>query len=362
MVLTWIHLSKSHLSRVVRKELDPPFEIAIIFMDFDIDELIGQGAPKELPKSIVEPYEYLVLIPLNNKNVRLTFLHGFNQAFYRIPNSDLLNDIDEVISIFHNSSLLIDDIEDSSDFRRGMPTSHTKFGIPLTINSGNLMYFVSLRRANGLSKYSNAGEVEENQLYKKISQILVNEMLNLHCGQGLDIYWRDRKDLDHLPSIEEYLLMIMNKTGGLFRLSVQLLECFADKMTSKTHLANLLGIIYQIRDDYLNLVDEKYSHLKGFAGEDLIEGKLSLPILHCLHHAPHDNIVRLMLLTKDKEGLKDNEGLIRECIDYIASTGSLDYTLHLLRDFHRRAREQILALAFDDSTILVQLVDKLCDL
>lgn len=59
---------------------------------------------------------------------------------------DKLTIICEMIELLHNSSLLIDDIEDHSELRRGLPAAHTVYGIPLTINCANLAYFLALRK------------------------------------------------------------------------------------------------------------------------------------------------------------------------------------------------------------------------
>lgn len=58
--------------------------------------------------------------------------------------------IQEVTELLHNASLLIDDIEDDSDIRRGAPSSHKVFGIPATINSANYVYFQALDRLSSL--------------------------------------------------------------------------------------------------------------------------------------------------------------------------------------------------------------------
>lgn len=59
---------------------------------------------------------------------------------------DKLNIICDMIELLHNSSLLIDDIEDHSELRRGLPAAHTVYGIPLTINCANLAYFMALKK------------------------------------------------------------------------------------------------------------------------------------------------------------------------------------------------------------------------
>ena len=340
----------------------------------DINVLIEDCQNDEIPKCILEPYDYLEGIPSNNNNIRATFLNAFNELYYQIEDHKLLEKIGEIISIFHNSSLLIDDIEDESSFRRGLPTAHTLYGTPLTINCGNLMYFIALQKAqNELPMYYNKihdGDIDMKSLTYQILQILVDEMLNLHHGQGLDIHWRDSGDYiqTHLPKIDEYLKMVMNKTGGLFRLSVKLLEVFSPtfKSTSVIPLANLLGIIYQIRDDYLNLVDPNYSHMKGYTGEDLIEGKLSLPILHCLRTSSTNSpIYRILYELKDSEERKANGWLIEDCIEFMKNESkSLEFTRNLLHDYHDKAKLMIInnsTLSNPEDSMLCKVIDRLCD-
>ena len=340
----------------------------------DINSLIEGCHNDEIPKCISEPYDYLEGIPSNNNNIRATFLNAFNDLYYQIEDHKLLDKIGEIISIFHNSSLLIDDIEDDSSFRRGMPTAHTLYGTPLTINCGNLMYFIALQKAqNELPVYYDEihnGDVDVKTLTYQILQILVDEMLNLHHGQGLDIHWRDSGDYiqKHLPKIDEYLKMIMNKTGGLFRLSVKLLEVFSPtfKSTSVIPLANLLGIIYQIRDDYLNLVDPTYSHMKGYTGEDLIEGKLSLPILHCLRTGSSNSpIYRILYELKDSEERKANARLIEDCIEFMKNESkSLEFTRNLIHDYHDKAKLMIInnsTLNNPEDSMLCKVIDRLCN-
>lgn len=102
----------------------------------------------------------------------------------------------------------IDDIEDASLLRRGIPVAHSIFGIAQTINTANYVYFAALRE---LTKLRNPRALE----------IYTEELLNLHRGQGLDLYWRESLTC---PTEEEYLEMVRNKTGGLFRLGFKLMQ------------------------------------------------------------------------------------------------------------------------------------------
>lgn len=159
----------------------------------------------------------------------------------------------------------IDDIEDSSSLRRGEPCAYKKFGIPLTLNSANLTYFEALKLLQSSSKMN----------FRDISIIFTEEMINLHVGQGTEIYFRDCGNC--IPTLEEYFKICSKKTGGLFRLFTRLLlKCSKKSFETETEnlivgLAEDLGKFYQIRDDYLNLFE-------GDAN-DLIEGKYTLPTI-----------------------------------------------------------------------------------
>lgn len=340
----------------------------------DIEEIIN-GGNTEPPEEIMAPYTYLQLIPGNNKNIRARFLKGFNDLYYNIDNHEFLDEIESIISVFHNSSLLIDDIEDNSQYRRGLVTSHIKYGTPLTINCGNLMYFIALQKSTTnlpilYAKTNPAANSKE--LAADILKILVDEMLNLHHGQGLDIYWRDYfteiVEKDALPTYDQYIKMAMDKTGGLFRLSVKLLELFssyADTHGTNIPLANLLGVIYQIRDDYLNLVDSTYSHMKGVTGEDLIEGKLSLPILHCLRST--DNLVSCPVYkilfehrtSKERMGRLD---IVDQAIEFMKTDSkSLEWTRNLLLDYAAKAKD-LIAAPEGEVPFLVSIIDHLTNL
>jgi geranylgeranyl diphosphate synthase type 3 len=89
----------------------------------------------------MEPFDYLAKMP--GKGIRSQLLEAFH---YWIPTpKPALVVIARVVNLLHTSSLMIDDIEDDSDLRRGSPACHKVFGIPSTINSANYVYFEALR-------------------------------------------------------------------------------------------------------------------------------------------------------------------------------------------------------------------------
>jgi geranylgeranyl diphosphate synthase type 3 len=116
--------------------------------------------------------------------------------------------------------------------------------------------------------------------------------------------------------------MVKDKTGGLFRLTVGLMQAFAttNKNTDYSSLVNNLALYFQIRDDYINLADEEYMKSKSFC-EDLTEGKFSFPIIHCIRADPSDT--RLLSILKKKT---EDVDVKRYAQRLMLEKGSLEYT------------------------------------
>lgn len=100
-------------------------------------------------------------------------------------------------------------------------------------------------------------------------------------------------------------------------------------------LVNLIGIIFQIADDYQNLSSAQYSQNKGLF-EDLTEGKFSFPIIHSIRAAP-DNLQLLNILKQKTE----DEQVKRYAVSYMESTGSFEYTRRVLDTLMERARRLV---------------------
>lgn len=273
------------------------------------------------------PFNYLN--ENKGKQLRTTLIHSFNNILH--IEDQKLEIISNIIELLHTASLLIDDIEDNSNLRRGKPTAHLIYGVPFTINSSNYIYFKSFNELIQLS------ELCENETKRsECIKIFNDELLNLHRGQSLDLNWRDNLII---PTYEEYLGMVMNKTGGLFRLAIRLMELFADDKYTKVSLVplvNLLGIIYQIRDDYLNLKSNELQNNKGFC-EDITEGKFSFPIVYVLSQNPNDKTLVGILKQKTQD-----EQIKKFAVDYLAEKGAFDYTKHLLATLQTQALQLLL--------------------
>lgn len=173
-----------------------------------------------------------------------------------------------------NNTCSMDDVEDNSDLRRGIPVAHKVYGIPQTINTANYVYFLVFSQ---ISAMNGQGTTE----------MIVDEMINLHRGQGMDLFWRDSLTC---PTEAEYVEMVNNKTGGLLRIAIKLMVAQSPEYTGPdlVPLVNLIGLFFQIRDDFMNLQSADYADNKGFC-EDLTEGKFSFPIIHSIRASSSSN-------------------------------------------------------------------------
>lgn len=263
---------------------------------------------------ILGPYDYMDSNP--GKDIRSALIAAFN-AFLHVPQSSL-DSITKVVAMLHTSSLLIDDVEDNSLLRRGIPVAHSIFGTAQTINSANYVYFLALQELQKLTNWKDAVE------------IFSTELLNLHRGQGMDLYWRDTLSC---PTEDDYLEMVQNKTGGLFRLAVKLMQAESPQRgrLDCVPLVNLMGLIFQICDDYLNLSSTTYTKNKGLC-EDLTEGKFSFPVIHSIRTDPSN----LQLINILKQKTTDDQ-VKRYAVKYMEGTGSFEYTRRAIRDLKAKA-------------------------
>lgn len=272
-------------------------------------------------KIILRPFEYIMRVP--GKDFRSQLIDAFNM--WLKVDTDKLDKIKIIIAQLHNASLLVDDIEDDSQLRRGAPVAHNIFGIASTINAANYVYFLALQMTHELG-------------VPEAIRVFMEELIHLHRGQGMDIYWRDNVQC---PTEEDYIEMVQNKTGGLFRLSVRLMQVFSDFKADLKPLVNLLGHFFQILDDYQNLLSEKYHENKSYC-EDLTEGKFSFPIIHSIRVRPDDSCLLNIL----KKKTTDVE-LKKYAVQIMRETASFEYTERILVSLYDQLLAEIDSSKFE---------------
>jgi len=220
--------------------------------------------------------------------------------------------------VVHNGTLMVDDVEDASEYRRGKPCTYRAFGLDIAINAGNAMYYLPL-----LSLLENRDKISHRKL-AEVYAVYAQEMINLSLGQAMDIAWhRGLANADEI-SERDYLQMCAYKTGTLARMAAKIAAvlCDADEQLVEKlgHFAESLGVGFQMKDDILDLTSAEFTEKKGGRGQDITEGKRSLPVVHTLRVANARDVKRLIEIlnmhTSDQK-LKDEAIAIMQKYDSI---------------------------------------------
>lgn len=240
-----------------------------------------------------EPYDWCASLP--SKHVRNVLIDAVN-VWVGATNSTS-NKVKSIIDRLHNSSLILDDIEDSSQLRRGFPAAHTVFGIPETVNAANF----AILKAIGDVRYLANSSISLDTT--------INLLERLFIGQSYDLRWARQKQC---PSEMQYLKMVDSKTGALFHLLASLLLCNTAERPYEIEdtliqLLTLLGRYFQIRDDLLNMSSGPVSESKGYC-EDLDNGTFSFPIIKALTQNNEETcVLRKLLLKTTHDGPLSNK-------------------------------------------------------
>ena len=222
--------------------------------------------------------------------------------------------------VVHNGTLMVDDIEDASEYRRGKPCTYRVFGLDIAINAGNAMYYLPL-----LPLLENRDKVSQRKL-AEVYGVYAQEMINLSLGQAMDIAWhRGLASADEI-SEKDYLQMCAYKTGTLARMAAKIAAvlCDADEQLVERlgHFAESLGIAFQMKDDVLDLTSAQFTEKKGGRGQDITEGKRSLPVVHTLRVSNARDMKRLVEILNMHTS---DQKLMDEAIAIMQKYDSIEY-------------------------------------
>lgn len=241
-----------------------------------------------------------------------------------------VRDFTATLELLHEGSIMVDDLEDSSELRRGKPCTHKIFGDDIAINAGNFMYFLAFAPF-----IKHKDDFDEKALLRAYNATM-EEMMRIHYGQGSDIAWH--KGLAEADNIKEgeYLQMCAYKTGVLARLSARLaviLTGGSEELEAKLgKFSESIGVAFQIQDDIMN-IDPSDGWGKE-TGDDINEGKRTLLVLRTLKNAEKPDKDRLLEILKMHT--KDRK-LIEEAISIIKKYGSVQYAKEFAREMVKNA-------------------------
>ena len=272
--------------------------------------------------SIYDPIKYFLNLPSKRIRPIATLISNklFNDDYeFAIP-AALANEV------FHNFTLVHDDIMDSSKIRRGKDTVHVKWDLNQAILSGDSMLILSYTL---LEKY-------DPEIQKKLSK-LYNETALLICeGQQLDLDFEQKNDVDY----DNYINMIKYKTAVLLASSLKM-GGIINNVNSEDSEALYecginVGLAFQIQDDYLDLFGDQDKIGKKVGG-DVIENKKTILYHMCKRNSNKDQLHTLNKIYNSKQ--LDNK--IEKSKSLFIETKADLHTLELVRYYSNLATESI---------------------
>jgi len=250
------------------------------------------------------------------------------------------------VEMVHNFTLVHDDIMDNDEMRHGVPTVHKKFGMPIAILAGDVLFSKAFQVITD-SKLSTNATV---QLVSRLAKACVDV-----CeGQLLDVKMAEEKKI---PTQAEYITMIGKKTAALFDVSCAMgAICATNKVKDISNLSSFgrnLGIAFQITDDLIGVMgDPKIT--KKPVGNDLREGKKSLPILMAIKLAKgNDKKIILKAFGNSKVSKKD----LSKAVEVIRSLGIEENVRKQALKYAERAEKALAKYSGPAKTELIALLD-----
>ena len=235
------------------------------------------------------------------------------------------------VEMIHNFTLVHDDIMDNDEMRHGVTTTHKKFDIPLAILAGDVLYS---KAYNTISSKSKLSSNYTTQLVSKLSKTCIE----ICEGQVDDIKFAENK---RIPTEKEYIKMIEKKTAVLFEVSCAMgAICAKRKQKDVKNLSAFgrnLGIAFQITDDLIGIIgDSKIT--KKPVGNDIREGKKSLPIILAIKKARGQNRTKIMRVFGNSGASKQQINL---AVNVIRSLGVEKEVRDIALKYAQRAEKSI---------------------
>jgi geranylgeranyl diphosphate synthase type II len=293
------------------------------YQEFVSAYLEEQKEAKE-PKNLYDPIHYI--LGLGGKKMRpiLTLMSAeiFDCSYKKALPAAL------AVEVFHNFSLIHDDIMDDAPLRRGHQTVHEKWDVNTGILSGDAMLILAYQYF----------EQYEPVVFRDLAKLFSKTALEVCEGQQWDVDFETRNDV----TIAEYLKMIEYKTAVLVAAAMKMGAIIAETSNENAHLIYEfglnLGLAFQLQDDYLDAFGDPKTFGKQVGG-DIIENKKTYLYLKALEFANAEEALQLkqFFLTQPDDAMVkiDSVKVIFQ------STGAADATKLAIQDFTYKAFETL---------------------
>jgi len=254
------------------------------------------------------------------------------------------------VELFHNFTLIHDDIEDGDTFRRNRPCVHVKYGLAHGINIGDYTFVKAFRAMMEQSPHPIPPRTKD-----KIFEVLTNAFEHTHIGQALDINARSRHDI----TTDEYFLIVSEKTG--YCLAAPMIAAAILNRAGKSvrrafeSYANAIGPMFQIRDDMLDLTEGKG---RKSIGSDIREGKRSFLVAHVGSVCTREEREKLyLILDAPREKTTDND--IQWVIQLFQKYGSFEAAEETNKNLLSKALRAIARVPQNPKELLISFAELL---
>jgi geranylgeranyl diphosphate synthase type II len=305
----------------------------------DIRELFEQyqkenGFSKYSPQELYEPLDYI--LSLGGKRIRplLTLMACrlfSNEVSAALP-------VAYAVEVFHNFSLLHDDIMDESDLRRGQATVHKKYDTNTAILSGDVMLVYAYEY---ISKVSPA-------LLPSILKAFNIVAIGVCEGQQMDMNFETQEQV----SIEEYLRMIELKTSILIYGAMKMGALVGNSSEENAELVGNfgrnMGIAFQMQDDYLDTFGKQAKVGKRIGG-DIIQNKKTYLVIKALELADDNNKATLTKLLSTSPPPEKEEAKIKSVTDIFIRLGIPKEMKSIIKTYNDKATNNLNQLSISDT-------------
>lgn len=293
------------------------------YQEFVAEYLQSQLVIKE-PKNLYEPIHYI--LGLGGKRIRpvLTLMSAeiFDVSYKKALPAAL------AVEVFHNFSLVHDDIMDDAPLRRGNTTVHEKWNINTGILSGDAMLILAYQY---FEKY-------EPVIFRDLAKLFSKTALEVCEGQQWDVDFESRIDV----TIPEYLKMIEYKTAVLVAAAMKMGAIIAETSTENADLIYdfglNLGIAFQLQDDYLDAFGDSETFGKQIGG-DIIENKKTYLYLKAMEFA--SGVDKQELADLFSIQMEENEAKIAQVKEIFVNSGAATATQKAIEEYTFKAFETL---------------------
>ena len=306
-------------------------------IDDEIKNSLGTVDPDELQKSTQH------LIKAGGKKIRPSLVVLSSEAVGGTAQEALKTAA--AVELIHTFSLIHDDIMDKDDMRRGKPSVHILWGESMAILAGDTLFSKAFETVleTGIDGVS----------YERVVNALktvVDSCIKICEGQASDMCFEGNFDVNE----DEYMKMIYKKTGALIAAATRSGAIIGGgspaQVETLSEYGRLVGLAFQIQDDYLDVISDE-ENLGKPVGSDIVEGKMTLMVVHALSNASDDDKEEIISILK-----ADEDTDVDRAIELFEKYGSINYARDIALDNVDQAKKLLESLEDSEAKIALAMI------